>query len=77
MHSAAGEADARRVAVSRSAWRAATSSTLTNLLLALTLTRSLTLSLILTPNQVGGNLFYTAQPLGVRDGIDLGSTGEV
>lgn len=26
---------------------------------------------------VGGNLFYTAQPLGVRDGIDLGSTGEV
>ena len=26
---------------------------------------------------VGGNLFYTAQPLGVRDGVDLGSTGEV
>ncbi len=26
---------------------------------------------------VGGNLFFTAQPLGVRDGVDLGSTGEV
>lgn len=26
---------------------------------------------------MGGNLFYTAQPLGVKDGIDLGSTGEV
>mmetsp|Transcript_37126 Transcript_37126/g.94161 ORF Transcript_37126/g.94161 Transcript_37126/m.94161 type:complete len:456 (+) Transcript_37126:1-1368(+) len=26
---------------------------------------------------VGGNLFYTAQPLGVKDGVDLGSTGEV
>ena len=28
-------------------------------------------------SQVGGNLFYTAQPLGVKDGVDLGSTGEV
>jgi hypothetical protein len=28
-------------------------------------------------SQVGGNLFYTAQPLGVKDGDDLGSTGEV
>ena len=30
-----------------------------------------------THPQVGGNLFYTAQPLGVKDGVDLGSTGEV
>lgn len=26
---------------------------------------------------VGGNFFYTAQPVGVRDGIDFGFTGEV
>jgi amino-acid N-acetyltransferase len=26
---------------------------------------------------VGGNFFYTAQPVGVRDGIDFGYTGEV
>ena len=26
---------------------------------------------------VGGNFFYTAQPIGVRDGIDFGFTGEV
>ena len=28
-------------------------------------------------NVVGGNFFYTAQPVGVRDGIDFGFTGEV
>lgn len=26
---------------------------------------------------VGGNFFYTAQPVGVRDGVDYGYTGEV
>ena len=28
-------------------------------------------------NVVGGNFFYTAQPVGVREGIDYGFTGEV